>query len=153
MKLPSVPWPTEQHPQGSQAGGCWSVSTWTCSHLWTGQLLDYWNTSDGFGELKRVSNVFESGKCQTAAEYFNKEEGGGGRWRSPCHRPTDCLFLILNLIITSVSGSDSKWIYLPSIKSSHLHPDNHPKVKMWSWSEAEKWKHAGAAFPNLFICH
>lgn len=101
-----------------------------------------------FQKPNRVSNVFESGKCQIAAERFNKEEEEvGRRWRSPCQGPTDCLFLILKLIITSVSGSDSKWIYLLSIKSSHLHPGNHPKVKMWSWIEAEKWKQRRRPLP------
>lgn len=76
----------------------------------------------------------KSSRKKRGVVYFNKAVEGEWRWgrrrRRPRHGPTDCLLLILNLIITSRSGSGSKWIYLPSVKSSHLHPGNHPKVQI-----------------------
>lgn len=55
-------------------------------------------------------------------------EGGGEGTEGKRGAPpfADCLLLILNLIITSRSGSGSKWIYLQSVISSHLQPGNHP---------------------------
>lgn len=93
---------------------------------------------------------------KTGVVYFTtaaKEEWHWGRrWRSPHHGPTDCLLLILNLIITSKSGSGSKWIYLLSVKSSHLRPGNHPKVQIQKMDRTGEMK-AGRErlWPLLFI--
>lgn len=75
-----------------------------------------------FGIILKTEIILEPHERSVMREkvYFNE---------SMRRRHTDCLLLILDLIITLWSYSSSKLIYLQSVKSSHFPPGNHPRCK------------------------